>query len=122
MSSVNRGNGIGCLGTALGARVDTFFGVAGVGDLATTCFSPYGRNRTFGERLGSGETLDSILETTVSVVEGVPTTKAVATLAERHGVDMPITRAVKAILFDGLTPREAIQTLMEREKKAERIG
>jgi glycerol-3-phosphate dehydrogenase (NAD(P)+) len=110
------------LGAALGARVDTFFGVAGVGDLATTCFSPHSRNRTCGERLGRGETLETILETTVSVVEGVPTTKAVAALADRHAVDMPITRAVYGILFEGLTPAAAIDSLMSREPKAERIG
>ncbi len=110
------------LGTALGARTDTFFGVAGVGDLATTCFSPEGRNRTCGERLGKGEPLEAILESTVSVVEGVSTTRAVMELAELHRVDMPITTAVHAILFEGLSPTDAIGTLMRREPKAERIG
>ena len=110
------------LGTALGARVDTFFGVAGVGDLATTCFSPHGRNRTCGERLGRGESLESILASTVSVVEGVPTTRSVAALARRHDVEMPITMAVHAILFEDLSPREAIRTLMERTPTEERIG
>ncbi|MDY7108858.1 MAG: NAD(P)H-dependent glycerol-3-phosphate dehydrogenase [Planctomycetota bacterium] len=110
------------LGVALGARVDTFFGVAGVGDLATTCFSPSGRNRTCGERLGKGETLDSILDSTVSVVEGVATTRSVNQLARRHAVDMPITAAVHGILFESLDPRDAIRALMEREQKAERIG
>ena len=102
--------------------MDTFFGVAGVGDLATTCFSPCGRNRTCGERLGKGEALDAILESTVSVVEGVPTTRSVKALAAANGVDMPITSAVHAILFEGLDPRDAIRTLMERAPKAERIG
>jgi glycerol-3-phosphate dehydrogenase (NAD(P)+) len=110
------------LGTALGARVDTFFGVAGVGDLATTCFSPYGRNRTCGERLGRGETLEQILESTVSVVEGVPTTRAVHDLARRHEIQMPIAEAVYRILFEGLSPTDAIWSLMEREPKAEQIG
>jgi glycerol-3-phosphate dehydrogenase (NAD(P)+) len=110
------------LGVALGARVDTFFGIAGVGDLATTCFSPSGRNRTCGERLGRGETLDAILESTVSVVEGVATTKSVMALARRHSVDMPITAAVHGILFESLAPRDAIRALMEREQKAERVG
>ena len=110
------------LGAAMGARKDTFFGVAGVGDLATTCFSPCGRNRTCGERLGKGESLDDIIRTTVSVVEGVPTTKAVCELARQHDVDMPITQAVHSILFEGLAPRDAINALMHREPKAERIG
>ncbi|MEM7230142.1 MAG: NAD(P)H-dependent glycerol-3-phosphate dehydrogenase [Planctomycetota bacterium] len=110
------------LGTALGARVDTFFGVAGVGDLATTCFSPEGRNRTCGERLGRGETLDQILESTNSVVEGVPTSRALREVRAAHGVDMPIAAAVHAILFEGKTPVEAIRDLMQRELKAEQIG
>ncbi|MFK7961364.1 MAG: NAD(P)H-dependent glycerol-3-phosphate dehydrogenase [Phycisphaerales bacterium] len=110
------------LGTAHGARVETFFGVAGVGDLATTCFSPHGRNRTCGERIGRGESLDAILESTVSVVEGVPTTRAIAELAERASVDMPIVMAVRSILFEGRTPDEAIRELMGRSPKAERIG
>ncbi|MHC4219890.1 MAG: NAD(P)H-dependent glycerol-3-phosphate dehydrogenase [Planctomycetota bacterium] len=110
------------LGAALGAKVDTFFGVAGVGDLATTCFCPEGRNRTCGERLGRGESLEEILATTPSVVEGVPTTRSVMELARAHQVDMPITVAVHDILFSGLTPRKAISALMQRQLKAETIG
>jgi glycerol-3-phosphate dehydrogenase (NAD(P)+) len=113
---------IGRLGIAMGARIDTFFGVAGVGDLATTCFSPHSRNRTCGERLGRGETLQDILESTISVVEGVPTTRAVTQLAGRHDVEMPITEAVFRILFEGLSPAEALWSLMRRDPKAERIG
>lgn len=110
------------LGAAYGARTETFFGVAGVGDLATTCFSPHGRNRTCGERLGRGERLEEILGSTVSVVEGVPTTRSVHELARRRDVDMPITETVHAILFEGLRPADAIEALMSREPKAERIG
>ena len=110
------------LGVAMGAKLDTFFGIAGVGDLATTCFSPEGRNRTCGERLAHGETLDAILSSMSSVVEGVPTTKSVMDLARSHSVDMPITAAVHAILFDGLQPRDAIRDLMGRKLKAEHVG
>ncbi len=110
------------LGVAMGAKVETFFGIAGVGDLATTCFSPHGRNRTCGERLGKGESLETILESMVSVVEGVPTTKSVVALAEQHEVDMPITRQVHAILFAGKLPGDAISELMSRKLKAEHIG
>jgi glycerol-3-phosphate dehydrogenase (NAD(P)+) len=110
------------LGAAMGARLDTFFGIAGVGDLATTCFSPEGRNRTCGERLGKGESLDDILKQTTSVVEGVPTTRSVVELATRHDIDMPITQAVSRILFHGLSPRDAIEGLMSREMKTEKIG
>ncbi|MHC5008124.1 MAG: NAD(P)H-dependent glycerol-3-phosphate dehydrogenase [Planctomycetota bacterium] len=110
------------LGAALGAKVDTFFGVAGVGDLAVTCFCPEGRNRTCGERLGRGESLDEILGSMASVVEGVPTTRSVMELARGHDVEMPITVAVHDILFSGLSPGDAISALMRREPKRETIG
>jgi len=110
------------LGAAMGARVETFFGVAGVGDLATTCFSPEGRNRSCGERLGRGERLDDILRSMTSVVEGVPTTRSLVELGRTLQVDLPIAGAVHGILFDGLSPQEAIRDLMSREQKAERIG
>lgn len=110
------------LGAAMGARVETFFGIAGVGDLATTCFSPEGRNRTCGERLGRGEKLDAVLASMKSVVEGVPTTRSLVEVSQRLNVDMPITHAVHAILFDGLAPADAIRGLMMREQKAERVG
>ncbi|HWB19356.1 MAG TPA: NAD(P)H-dependent glycerol-3-phosphate dehydrogenase [Phycisphaerales bacterium] len=110
------------LGSALGAQTDTFFGIAGVGDLATTCFSPEGRNRSCGEQLGRGKSLDEILKSTSSVVEGVPTCSSICQLAEKVGVDMPIASAVHAILFEGLKPADAIRQLMQREQKPERIG
>ena len=110
------------LGTALGARPETFFGIAGVGDLATTCFSPEGRNRSCGEAIGRGEPLDAYLRRTSSVVEGVATAHAILALATRHGVEMPIVRAVESILFHGKHPKEAIRDLMGREARAERVG
>ncbi|MEX0887296.1 MAG: NAD(P)H-dependent glycerol-3-phosphate dehydrogenase [Phycisphaeraceae bacterium] len=110
------------LGVAMGARQETFFGIAGVGDLATTCFSPTGRNRTCGEQLGRGRKLADVLEEIPGVVEGVPTTKAVVALAERHRVEMPITQGIHQVLFEGLDPLEGITQLMTRELKAERVG
>lgn len=110
------------LGTAMGARTETFFGLTGVGDLATTCFSPTGRNRTCGELLGRGKKLDECLEQIAGVVEGVPTTQAVVALADRYRVEMPITGAVHQVLFEGLDPLHAISNLMTRELKPERIG
>lgn len=110
------------LGTSLGAQHETFFGVGGVGDLATTCFSASGRNRSCGERLGRGESLDRILASVVTVVEGVPTTRAVRTLATRAGIEMPICDAVHEILFEGLEPSRAIQRLMNRRPIAEIVG
>lgn len=110
------------LGAAMGAHQETFFGIAGVGDLATTCFSPEGRNRSCGEAIGRGVPLEQHLASTPFVVEGVATTKAVLALAHRHAVGMPITQAVHAVLFEGLDPIEAIGRLMSREMKAERVG
>jgi glycerol-3-phosphate dehydrogenase (NAD(P)+) len=110
------------LGLAMGANHETFFGIAGVGDLATTCFSPEGRNRTCGEALGRGHKLDEYLMSIPYVVEGVATTKAVIELAQKYRVDMPITKAVHAVLFEGVDPIEAIGQLMAREQKAEKVG
>jgi glycerol-3-phosphate dehydrogenase (NAD(P)+) len=108
------------LGVAMGAQEATFQGLAGVGDLITTCVSPEGRNRTVGEQLGKGRKLDVILEQMPSVAEGVPTTKAVMALAERHHVEMPITAAVHAVLFEGRDVIQALTDLMSRDPKPER--
>lgn len=110
------------LGVAMGANQETFFGLTGVGDLATTCFSPTGRNRTAGELLGKGKKLEEILDQIPGVVEGVPTTKAVVDLAKKHHVEMPITQAVNQVLFEDLDPLDAISNLMSREPKTERVG
>lgn len=110
------------LGSAMGAQTDTFFGLAGVGDLATTCFSPEGRNRSCGEALGRGVSLEHYLERTKSVVEGVATTKAVVQLSSQLGVEMPITEAVFNVLFKGLDPLDAIGMLMRRTPRDERIA
>jgi glycerol-3-phosphate dehydrogenase (NAD(P)+) len=110
------------LGVAMGATTETFFGLAGVGDLATTCFSPEGRNRTLGEALGRGQKLDDYLKRSAYVVEGVATAKSVVELAHKYRVDMPITQAVHAVLFENLDPIDAIGRLMSREQKAERVG
>lgn len=110
------------LGAAMGASSETFFGIAGVGDLATSCFSPEGRNRTCGEALGRGEKLDAFLKRTPSVVEGVATTRSVMDLSRKYKVEMPITAAVHAVLFEKVDPIEAIGRLMSRELKGERVG
>ncbi|MFO0895113.1 MAG: NAD(P)H-dependent glycerol-3-phosphate dehydrogenase [Phycisphaerales bacterium] len=110
------------LGTALGARAETFFGVAGVGDLATTCFSPEGRNRSCGEALGRGLPLEAALAATDSVVEGVETARSVRDLARELGVEMPITEAVCRIAFERQPPLDAIRDLMGRAARSERVG
>ena len=108
------------LGVRLGAQESTFHGLAGQGDLITTCVSPEGRNRTVGEQLGKGRKLNEILAGMDSVAEGVPTTKAVHKLARQLDVEMPITEAVHSVLFEGKDVLHALTELMTREPKPER--
>lgn len=107
------------LGEKMSARKETFSGLAGLGDLVTTCISPKGRNRSFGERVGRGESVDDALKSTKSVVEGVYTCKSVTGLAERYHVEMPITRAVYEVIFENKSVSAAIHSLMTRELKSE---
>lgn len=98
------------------------FGIAGVGDLATTCFSPEGRNRSLGEQIGKGVSLAAALATTKSVVEGVETCKSLRSLAEKYHIEMPISAAVYRVLFENLPPAQAVRELMSRSVKVERVG
>src|SRR5580698_2040526 len=107
------------LGIAMGAQESTFQGLAGLGDLITTCVSPEGRNRTVGEQIGQGRKLQDILGSMDSVAEGVPTTRSVRELSLRYNVEMPITEAVHAVLFEGMDVIQALTALMTRESKAE---
>jgi glycerol-3-phosphate dehydrogenase (NAD(P)+) len=109
------------LGMALGADPMTFAGLAGLGDLVATCSSPLSRNRTFGERLGSGQSLAEAQEATHGqVAEGVKSCSSIRALAVRHGVDMPITEVVHRVCHDGLDPREAGAELIGRKVRPER--
>jgi len=106
-------------GTSLGAEAQTFTGLAGMGDLITTCASPYSRNRKVGERLGAGETLEEILESMDAVAEGVWTTRSVHELAEQRGIEMPITAEVFSVLFEDKRAAEATNSLMMRPPRDE---
>jgi glycerol-3-phosphate dehydrogenase (NAD(P)+) len=117
---ITRGNAeMARLGRALGAKPETFAGLAGIGDLITTCTSRHGRNRAVGERLGRGEKIDAILGSMVQVAEGVRTAESVVALAKRLGVEMPISEQVRRILFDGQSPRAALSELMGRPLRSE---
>ena len=107
------------LGVAMGAAESTFHGLAGMGDLVTTCVSPEGRNRTVGEQIGKGRKLQDILDGMDSVAEGVPTTRSVRELSVRHHVEMPITEAVHAVLFEGKDAINALTDLMNRQPRSE---
>ena len=110
------------LGIAAGAHPLTFSGLAGMGDLIATCASPLSRNHQLGQRLATGEKLANILASTHSVAEGVYTTKAALQLATHYSVEMPITRQLGMILFEGLDPRKAVPQLMMRDPKDELEG
>ena len=107
------------LGVAMGARAATFAGLTGLGDLITTCVSPFGRNLKVGTRIGRGETLQQILDSMQQVAEGVRTTISACALADRCGVEMPITREVHAVLFGGKDARQAGRDLMTRDPRPE---
>jgi glycerol-3-phosphate dehydrogenase (NAD(P)+) len=107
------------LGVALGADPLTFSGLAGLGDLVATCSSPLSRNRRFGENLGRGLTVEQVREMTRQTAEGVESCASVLTLARRHGVDVPITEHVAALVRGELTLAEMVRSLLAREAKRE---
>jgi glycerol-3-phosphate dehydrogenase (NAD(P)+) len=107
------------LGIALGGRPETFAGLAGMGDLVLTCTGALSRNRSLGVALGRGKALNQILSETREVAEGVKTSKSAKELAERHQIEMPITAEMYRVLYDGESPRAALQRLMTRSLKAE---
>jgi glycerol-3-phosphate dehydrogenase (NAD(P)+) len=110
-------------GVSMGARPYTFFGLAGFGDLVTTCCSPHSRNRAVGERIGAGEKLDDILGETKMVSEGVWTTKALfESEAKPRELLLPIAEQVHAILFEGKDPRQGVSDLMSRAPVSETEG
>lgn len=108
------------LGTAMGARQETFMGLSGVGDLIVTCTSMHSRNRRAGILLGEGKTLQETLDAVHMVVEGVNTATAAYELSKKYNVTMPIVTEAYNILFKGTNAREAVLNLMTREKREER--
>ena len=107
------------LGVAIGADPLTFAGLAGLGDLVATCSSPLSRNRTFGEQLGRGRTLEQAQAAARQTAEGVKSCLAIRDLARTHGVEMPITEQVERVCHEGADPRVAVKMLMGRETKPE---
>jgi glycerol-3-phosphate dehydrogenase (NAD(P)+) len=107
------------LGIALGGKMETMSGLAGMGDLVLTCTGALSRNRSVGVELGKGRKLEEIIGSMRMVAEGVPTTAAARTLASRMGIEMPITQQMHAVLYEGRAPGDAIRELMERRLKGE---
>ncbi len=110
------------LGAALGADQHTFAGLAGMGDLVATCNSPLSRNRTFGENLGRGMAVAEVIARTHQTAEGVQSAQSVLELARRHGVEMPITEVMVAVMHEGLEVGKAALLLASRSAKPERYG
>lgn len=110
------------LGAALGADPHTFAGLAGMGDLVATCSSPLSRNRTFGENLGRGMAVEDVIAITKQTAEGVKSSQSVLELATRHGVEMPITEVMVAVMHHGLDVSKVAALLTSRSAKPERYG
>ena len=107
------------LGVAMGGQRETFAGLTGMGDLVATCTSRHSRNRHVGEELGKGRTIDEIIESMSQVAEGVKTSRTVIELGAKHGVDLPISREVYGVLYEGRTAMDAYRGLVRREPGAE---
>lgn len=107
------------LGVAMGAKPQTFSGLSGIGDLIVTCTSLHSRNLRAGRALGTGKPLNEVLEEVGMVVEGVRATKVAYELSKKYNISMPITEQAYKVLFEGLSPKEALVNLMMRGKKYE---
>ena len=107
------------LGMVLGAELTTFAGLAGLGDLVATCSSPLSRNRTFGEKLGRGMSVQEVQESTRQTAEGVKSCRSVLDLATAHGIEVPITEAVVRVCHEGEAPAQMVREIMSREARSE---
>lgn len=109
------------LGVKMGAKKETFFGLSGLGDLATTCMSMHSRNRWLGEEIGKGKNIKGVLKGTEMIIEGVTTTESAYELAKKFAVDMPMAKNIYEVLYKGKKPKDAVKELMTRALKAEAI-
>ena len=110
------------LGIKLGANPKTFWGISGLGDLTTTCFSPYSRNRSVGEQIGKGRKVKAVIDKMAMVAEGLETVKSAYFLSKKIKVEMPITAQVYRVLYQGKSPKQAVSDLMRRTLKSEKIA
>lgn len=109
------------LGEKMGGEPSTYLGLAGLGDLMVTCFSKHSRNRALGEKLGLGQTLSTAEKNVLMVAEGVKTTKSAYDLAEKFGLDLPITKQIYLVLYNNKSPKDALVELMHRQAKPEEL-
>jgi len=110
------------LGQAMGADARTFAGISGLGDLATTCMSPFSRNRWVGEEIGRGKKLKEVLKKMAMVAEGIFTTDSAYRLSLKYKVEMPITKEVYLVLYKNKPAFRAVDDLMKRKRKGEITG
>lgn len=107
------------LGTAMGGKSDTFYGLSGLGDLIVTCMSEHSRNRRAGRLIGKGYSVDQARQEIGMVIESIDNIEVAHELARKYNIEMPIVNAVYDVLFNHLNPRDAVNMLMTREKKSE---
>ena len=107
------------LGVKMGGKIESFGGLTGIGDLIVTCASVHSRNRKAGYLIGQGKSMQEAMDEVKMVVEGVYSAKAAAKLAEKYDVSMPIVEEVNHVLFDGKSPAQAVDDLMQRESRSE---
>ena len=108
-----------CIANYFGAVTETFFGLSGLGDLLATCAGPLSRNYLVGYKLAQGKPLDQIIAEVEGTAEGINTTQVLILLANQQHINLPITRQISNLLQGKITPKEAVQALMERELKSE---
>lgn len=109
------------LGTTMGGRLETFYGLSGAGDLVATCFSQHSRNRRVGEQLGRGRSLEEVTAEVQTVAEGIPTAKSAFECARRLNVETPIIDQAYALLHEGKHPARALEELLGRDQKSEQL-
>lgn len=110
------------LGTAMGGKLETFYGLSGIGDLIVTCASMHSRNRRAGILIGQGKTMEEAMTEVKMVVEGVYSAKAAYALSQKYNVDMPLVCSVAKVLFEGGNVEEAVKDLMLRDPKLENLN
>jgi glycerol-3-phosphate dehydrogenase (NAD(P)+) len=106
-------------GIQFGGEKETFMGLTGLGDIILTCTDDQSRNRQFGLGIGRGQTIEQTVKSIAQEIEGIPTTKTIYQLAQKHDIDMPITEQVYKVLYEGANPKDAVNNLLSRQPKPE---
>ncbi len=107
------------LGVELGGKQETFYGLSGLGDLIVTCLSEHSRNRKAGKLIGQGKTLEEAKNQVGMVIESIDNIEVAYQLGKIHKIEMPIVETVYQVIYENLSPKEAVKNLMTRDKKSE---